>query len=105
MNDDNDLIEQSPFQALSNSFIESQRSFNTKVTDLRQRLERIADRSKVLSVQLNSDPFRANISSLINIEEESRLILLVAKELEKQREDILTVLEMLNKTKEIKLNK
>ena len=104
MNDD-DLIEQSPFQALSNSFIESQRSFNTKVTDLRQRLERIADRSKVLSVQLNRDPFKANISSLINIEEESRLILLVAKELEKQREDILTVLDMLNKTKEIKLNK
>lgn len=102
---DNDLTKPSPFQSLSNSFVESQRSFNTKVTDLRQRLERIADRSKSLSIQLNSDPFNANISSLINIEEESRLILLVAKELEKQREDILTVLDMLNKTKEIKLNK
>ena len=72
---------------------------------MRQRLERIADKSKVLSVQLNSDPFKANISALINVEEEARLILLVAKELEKQREDVLTVLEMLTKTKEIKLNK
>ena len=102
---DNELIEQNPFQLLSNSFIETQRSFNTKVADLRQRLERIADKSKVLSVQLKSDPFKASINALVNLEEEARLILLVAKELEKQREDIQVVLEMLTKSKEIKLNK
>ena len=102
---ENDIIQQNPFQVLSNSFIESQRSFNTKVSELRKRLEQVADKSKILSVQLNNDPFKASINTLVDIEEEARLILLVAKELEKQREDILNVLDMLTKTKEIKLNK
>lgn len=102
---ENNLINQNPFQALSNSFIESQRSFNTKVTDLRQRLDRLGEKSRALASQLDNDPFNASINALINIEEESRIILLVAKELEKQREDILDVLRMLDSTKEIKLNK
>ena len=102
---ENDIIQQNPFQVLSNSFIESQRSFNTKVSELRKRLEQVADKSKILSVQLKHVLFKASISALVDIEEEARLILLVAKELEKQREDILNVLDMLTKTKEIKLNK
>ena len=99
------MIEKNPFQALSNSFIESQRSFNTKVSELKQRLDQVSDKSKMLSAQLINDPFTADISTLINIEEEAKIIILVAKELEKQREDILNVLDMLTKTREVKLNK
>ena len=102
---ESDNLEQNPFQALSNSFIETQRSFNTKVADLRKRLEMLTDKSRAVFTQLGRDPFKANISALINLEEEAKLIILVAKELERQREDISSVLEMLNKTKEIKLNK
>ena len=94
-----------PFQSLSNAFIETQRSFNTKVNDLKVRLERLSDKSKSLANQLNADPFSARLNALVNLEEKSKLILFVAKEIEKQREDIVSVLDLLTKTKEVKLNK
>tara|TARA_Y100001972_G_C7555659_1_gene279194 strand:+ start:407 stop:718 length:312 start_codon:yes stop_codon:yes gene_type:complete len=100
----NEELRQNPFQTLSNSFIENQRNFNMKVSELRNRLEKISDKTRTISNQLNSDPFSAQISALVNFEEEAHLMLIIAKDLEKQRDDILSIVELLTKAKETKLN-
>ena len=105
MSDQNEFEFENPFQQLSNIFIENQRTFNIKINDIRQRLERISEKSKVLSVQLVYDPFKAQLNLLLNFEEEARLCLNVAKELEKQRDDIMRTISTLKETKEVKLNK
>jgi hypothetical protein len=73
--------ESNPFLELSNLFVENQRQFNVKSNELISRLD------------------------VLNIEQESSLILSVAKELEFQRDQINNSLELLKETKKIKLNK
>ena len=96
--------QENPFQQLSNAFIENQRNFNMKVTDLKQRLEKVSEKTRVISAQLGNDPFTANIEALINFEEEAHLLLIVAKDLERQRDDIISTVDLLTKSKENKLN-
>ena len=96
---------ENPFQKLSSVFIENQRNFNINVNDLVKRLERLNEITRALLNQLNSDPFTAKINMLTSIEEESKFILSTAKDLEKKREDITSILKLLENTNELKLNK
>ena len=94
-----------PFHQLSQLFVDNQRQFTSKTNDLRSRLVVLQKKLEALSLQLDEDVFSANLISIINIEDESRLILSVAKEVEFQREQVLKSVELLSKSKEIKLNK
>ena len=94
-----------PFVELSNLFVENQRQFNVKSDDLTKRLESLITRLTNVKNQLNNDIFKADLVSLINIEQESSLVLAVAKELEFQRDQINNSLNLLKETKKIKLNK
>ena len=100
MNQDNN-----PFVELSNIFVENQRQLNIKSEDLKNRLNKLSAKINKLSKEIESDVFSADLVLLLNIEDEARLILSVAKELEFQREGILTSLKLLKKSKQIKLNK
>ena len=55
--------------------------------------------------QLDEEPFTADLNLYLNIEEESRLILLVAKEVEFQRDKIIDSVNKMKSSNEIKLNK
>lgn len=94
-----------PFHQLSQLFVDNQRQFTSKTNDLRNRLVVLKKKLEALSLQLDEDVFSANLISIINIEDESRLILSVAKEVEFQREQVLKSVELLSKSKETKLNK
>lgn len=97
--------ENNPFLELSNLFIENQRQFNIKADDLTKRLTDLSRKLSTLKSQLNDNIFTADLIAILNIEQESSLILSVAKELEFQRDQINNSLELLKETKKIKLNK
>ena len=100
MNTDNN-----PFVELSNLFLENQRQFNIKAEDLSNRLTALTQKLSKLKTQLDNNIFTADLIAILNIEEESSLILSVAKELEFQRDKINNSLSLLKETKKIKLNK
>ena len=105
MSESNFNVSQNPFQVLSDIFIENQRHFTVKTNDLRTRIRALSKKLDTLDKQLDNDVFTSNLTSLINLEDESRLILSVAKEVEFQREQVLKSVELLTKSKEVKLNK
>ena len=105
MSESNFNVSQNPFQKLSDIFIENQRQFTVKTNDLRNRIRNLSKKLETLDKQLDSDVFTSNLTTLINIEDESRLILSVAKEVEFQREQVLKSVDLLTKSKEVKLNK
>ena len=97
--------ENNPFIQLSHLFVENQRQINTRAEDLKSRVETMSNRLSRLSKSLNNDIFEADLTSIINLEEEAKLIISVAKELEYQKEQVENALEMLTASKKIKLNK
>ena len=97
--------ENNPFVELSNLFVENQRQFNIKSDELISRLDALNKKLSNLKVQLENNIFSADLIAILNIEQESSLILSVAKELEFQRDQINNSLELLKETKKIKLNK
>ena len=97
--------ENNPFVELSNLFVENQRQFNIKSDELISRLDALNKKLSNLKVQLENNIFSADLIAILNIEQESSLILSVAKELEFQRDQINSSLELLKETKKIKLNK
>jgi len=97
--------EDNPFIQLSNLFIENQRQFNVKTEDFLKRANSLKLKLDKLTSQVSSDVFSANLIAILNIEEESALILSVAKELEFQREQVLNSVEILKQSKKVKLNK
>ena len=97
--------ENNPFLELSNLFVENQRQFNVKSDELISRLDVLNKKLSKLKVQLETNIFEADLIAILNIEQESSLILSVAKELEFQRDQINNSLELLKETKKIKLNK
>ena len=97
--------ENNPFIQLSNLFIENQRQFNLKTDELTKRVKDLQSKLNALVSQVEKDVFTTNLTSLINIEEESALILSVAKELEFQRDQVLNSVTVLSKSKQVKLNK
>jgi hypothetical protein len=105
MSDSNFNVGQNPFQRLSDIFIENQRQFTVKTNDLRTRIRTLSKKLETLDKQLDNDVFTSNLTALINIEDESRLILSVAREVEFQREQVLKSVDLLTKSKEVKLNK
>ena len=99
------LEKENPFEVLSRLFVDNQRQLNVKTEDLSNRVNSLSQKLNNLKTQLNDDIFSANLIAILNIEEESRLILSVAKELEFQREQITKSVELLQDSKKIKLNK
>ena len=99
------LENENPFEILSRLFVDNQRQLNIKTEDLSNRVNTLSQKLNNLKTQLNDDIFSANLIAILNIEEESRLILSVAKELEFQREQITKSVELLQDSKKIKLNK
>ena len=100
MNDENN-----PFVELSQIFIDNQREFNQKCKNLIDRTASFANKLEVVRDQLSSDPFAANLNLYLNTEEEARLILVVAKEVEFQRDRILETVKLLKQSNKVKLNK
>ena len=97
--------ENNPFVQLSHLFVENQRQINTRSEDLKSRVGTMSNRLNRLSKSLEKDVFEADLTSIINLEEEAGLIISVAKELEYQKEQVENALEMLTASKKIKLNK
>ena len=94
-----------PFVILSNLFVENQRKFNIKTSDLSTRLTALVNKLNKLNKQIENNVFTAELTSLLNIQEESNLILSVAKEVEFQRDQIVNSVDVLTKSNKIKLNK
>ena len=97
--------ENNPFVQLSNLFVENQRVLSVKSDELAKRSKSLSGKLSLLSQQLEENVFKTNLVSILNIDEEARLILSVAKELEFQRDQILTSVKMLSESKQVKLNK
>jgi len=93
-----------PFEALSSIFVSNQTNFNMKADDLRNRARVLSEKLKKLTSQLETDVFNADLNILLNLEEEARFILIVAKELEKQRKKITDSIKMLSEANRISLN-
>ena len=94
-----------PFQELSNIFIENQRNFQIKIDELKSRTLQFSKKFQDVSSQLNSDIFTANLNVFLNIEEEAKIILSVAKEVEFQRDKLTKTVELLKQSNKITLNK
>ena len=95
----------SPFNELSQIFIDNQRAFNSKCNNLLERTSSFVNKLSNVKGQIKEDPFSANLNAYLNIEEEARLILMVAKEVEFQRDQILKTVKLLKTSNTIKLNK
>ncbi len=96
---------ENPFNELSQIFIENQRAFTNKCNNLIERTANFVNRLNTALKQLNEEPFNADLNLYLNIEEEARLTLIVAKEVEFQRDQILKTVELLKSSNQIKLNK
>jgi hypothetical protein len=97
--------ENNPFNELSQIFVDNQRVFAEKCRNLTERTQNFASKLNEVKNQMNENPFEANLNLYLNIEEEARLILVVAKEVEFQRDQILKSVNMLKSSNKIKLNK
>ena len=97
--------ENNPFLELSQIFIDNQREFNQKCKNLIDRTNTFVNKLHSVKEQLSSDPFNANLNLFLNAEEEARLILVVAKEVEFQRDRIQETVTLLKQSNKIKLNK
>jgi len=102
MNQDENI---NPFQQLSQIFVDNQKSFNAKTDDLRSRTRVLSKKMLKVVEQLEVDPFSADLNLYLNIEEEVRLIYLVAKEVEDHRDKIVNSVSLLNESNKIKLNR
>ena len=94
-----------PFVELQQIFIDNQRQFNMKCEDLKRRTKSFYQKLSQAHSQLNDDPFSANLNLYLSIEEEARIVLSVAQELEFQRDKIVNSLNMLKESSKTKLNK
>tara|TARA_B100000900_G_C20596406_1_gene723589 strand:- start:279 stop:584 length:306 start_codon:yes stop_codon:yes gene_type:complete len=97
--------ENNPFIELSQIFIDNQREFNQKCKELTDRTTAFVEKMSTAKRQIHDKPFEANLNLYLNIEEEARLMLVVAKEVEFQRDRILETVSLLKKSNKIKLNK
>jgi hypothetical protein len=102
MNNENN---NNPFTELSQLFIDNQRTFNSKCITLIERTGTLATKLLTVKKQLTDSSFDADLNLYLNIEEEARLILLVAKEVESQRDKIVNSINLMKKSNIIKLNK
>ena len=100
MNNDNN-----PFMELSNLFVENQRLLHIKTEDVLNRAKLLKQKMIVLTQQLENDVFTTDLVAILNVDDEAKLLLTVAKELEFQRDQIFNSIKMLSQSKEIKLNK
>jgi hypothetical protein len=89
-------IENNPFQELSNLFIDNQRMINVKADEVLKKSKSIQS--------VEQDVFASDLMSIVNIPDESRLLLTAVKELEIQRDQIINSINILKKSKERKLN-
>ena len=98
-------LENNPFTELSQIFVDNQRTFAEKCKNLIDRTSNFTNKLNNVKKQLNDNAFDANLNLYLNIEEEARLILMVAKEVEYQREQIVNSINMLKSSNKVKLNK
>ena len=94
-----------PFKELQHIFIDNQRQFTMKCEDLMRRTKVFAQKLSQANSELHKDPFTANLNLYLSIEEEAKLVLSVAQELEFHRDKIIKSVDMLKEANKIKLNK
>tara|TARA_R100000388_G_C7128856_1_gene104472 strand:- start:36 stop:335 length:300 start_codon:yes stop_codon:yes gene_type:complete len=99
------MSENNPFNEISQIFVDNQRTFSVKCKNLIERTTVLTSKLSMVKDQINHDPFSANLNAYLNIEEEARLILVVAKEVEFQRDQINKTVELLKESNKVKLNK
>jgi hypothetical protein len=97
-------IENNPFQELSNLFIDNQRMINVKADEVLKKSKSIQQKMTNLIQSVEQDVFASDLMSIVNIPDESRLLLTAVKELEIQRDQIINSINILKKSKERKLN-
>jgi len=76
------------FQVFSQIFIESQQSFNKCDINLRTKCRTLSEKLSRMVEELEEDPFKADISLLESLEEDTLRILKSCTELENRREMI-----------------
>ena len=92
------------FQELSNLFIDNQRMINVKTDEVLKKSKSIQQKMTNLIQSVEQDVFASDLMSIVNIPDESRLLLTAVKELEIQRDQIINSINILKKSKERKLN-
>ena len=88
-------IENNPFQELSNLFIDNQRMINVKTDEVLKKSKSIQQKMTNLIQSVEQDVFASDLMSIVNIPDESRLLLTAVKELEIQRDQIINSINIL----------
>ena len=93
------------FQVFSKVFIESQQSFNKCDVELRTKCRTLSEKLGKLVEELELDAFRADLTLISSLEEDTLHILRSASELENRREHIKESVRSLQDSTHIKVTR
>ena len=93
------------FQVFSQVFIESQQTFNKCDVELRSKCRTLAEKLNKLVEELELDAFKADLTLLSSLEEDSLHILKSASELESRRDHIKESVRSLQDSTHVKISR
>lgn len=93
------------FQVFSQIFIKSQQSFNKCDVELRTKCRTLAEKLNKMTEELEEDAFKADLTTLSTLEEETLQILRSASELETRREHIRESVNSLQDSTRVKVSR
>lgn len=93
------------FQVFSQVFIQSQQSFNKCDVELRTKCRTLAEKLNKMVEELEMDAFKAELSLLSTLEEDTLHILRSAAELENRREHIKESVRSLQDSTQVKVSR
>lgn len=93
------------FQVFSQVFIESQQTFNKCDIELRSKCRTLAEKLNKLVEELELDAFKADLTLLSSLEEDSLHILKSASELESRRDHIKESVRSLQDSTHVKISR
>mgnify|MGYP003125049952 CR=1 FL=1 len=93
------------FQVFSQVFIESQQTFNKCDIELRSKCRTLAEKLNKLVEELELDAFKAELTLLASLEEDTLHILKSAAELERRRDHIKESVRSLQDSTHVKISR
>lgn len=99
------MNEENLFQVFSQVFIQSQQSFNKCDVELRTKCRTLAEKLNKMVEELENDSFKAELSLLSTLEEDTLHILRSAAELENRREHIKESVRSLQDSTQVKVSR
>ena len=93
------------FQVFSQVFIQSQQSFNKSDLELRSKCRTLAEKLNKMVEDLENDAFKADLTVLSSLEEDTLFILRCAAELENRRDYIQESVKSLQDSTHVKVSR